>query len=78
MKTLQEILDEKDKNMKRSFTPNGTFYDFQIIDAVKEFLSQYEIEEPKFTNDYYNNQIIDEMIKDLTVSQEQTKKELSK
>lgn len=37
-KTLSEILKEKEQKMIRSFTPNNTFYDFQIIDAVTQLL----------------------------------------
>lgn len=38
-----------------------------ILLAVKEWLEKHEIEEPQFQNEYYQNQIIDDLVKDLEV-----------
>ena len=36
--SLEETLDQIDKQTIRTMSPNGTFYKFQVIDAVKKWL----------------------------------------
>jgi hypothetical protein len=37
MKTLKQIMEDKDKTKFRVMTPNGTFYDFEILTMIKDW-----------------------------------------
>ena len=69
METLQQILEKMDEKTWRIVTPNGTFHTFQVIDAVKKWLTQKQLSLNK--SDAYNRdhlkgkqEVIEELLKD--------------